>query len=129
MKKRAGFVAAAALVVIAAFTAVALGQAPAKVFEGMLVDSKCYLAHGEMGNDHSGMKECGTVCLRGGTPGALVMADKSFKVIVAPSVALAPHVGQAIRVTGAEKSGVLVPTKVELKKGNAWVPIKIDGMM
>jgi hypothetical protein len=128
MKKHAGLVAAVALVVAGTFTSVTQGQTTSKVFEGTLVDSKCYLAQGEMGNDHSGMKECGTVCLRGGTPGALVMADKSFKMIVAPSFALAPHVGQTVRVTGAEKSGVLVPTKVEVKKGDAWVAIKIDGM-
>jgi hypothetical protein len=130
MKRHAEILAATALVLTVEFSTQAQqSQTPAKVFEGTLVDSKCYLSSGAVPNDHGGMKECGTMCLKGGTPGGLLMADKSFKIVIAPSLALAPHVGQTVRVTGAEKSGVLVPTKIEVKKGNTWEVIKIDGMM
>jgi hypothetical protein len=127
MKKYAAM--AATLAIVAALSFASTIQAAPKTYEGTLVDSKCYLAHGEMGNDHMGMKDCGTTCLRGGNPAGLVTSMKEFHTIVAPSIALAPYVGQTIRVTGEEKSGAIVADKVEVKKGDMWEEIKLSGMM
>ncbi len=97
--------------------------------EGTLVDSKCYLAMGEAGNDHGAMKNCGTMCLKGGTPGGLLTKDKKFHAIIAPSTALADYVGQTIRVQGSEHNGSLMAKKVEVRKNGRWEEIKLGAMM
>ena len=51
--------------------------------EGTLVDSKCYLKDNTLtGNDHGPMKECGTMCLKGGTPGGLLTKNKQYHAII-----------------------------------------------
>lgn len=97
--------------------------------EGTLVDSKCYLAMGEAGNDHGTMKNCGTMCLKGGTPGGLLTKDKKFHAIIAPSTALADYVGQTIRVQGSEHNGSLMAKKVEVRKNGRWEEVKLGAMM
>jgi hypothetical protein len=97
--------------------------------EGTLVDSKCYLAMNEAGNDHGAMKGCGTMCLKGGTPGGLLTKDKQFHAILAPSTALADYVGQAIRVQGSIHNGSILAKKVEVWKNGRWEEIKLGAMM
>ncbi|MCL6480267.1 MAG: hypothetical protein K6U02_00935 [Firmicutes bacterium] len=97
--------------------------------EGTLVDSKCYLAMNEAGNDHGAMKGCGTMCLKGGTPGGLLTKDKQFHAILAPSTALADYVGQAIRVQGSIHNGSIMAKKVEVRKNGRWEEIKLGAMM
>ena len=77
-----------------------VGQMKDSTVEGTLVDSKCFLAGNEAGNDHGPMKNCGGMCLKGGTPAGLLTKDKKFHAIIAPAGALADHVGQTVRVTG-----------------------------
>lgn len=119
------------LLVLFAFTAAAIsaGAADATV-EGTLVDGKCYLSDNSLtGNDHGAMKECGTMCLKGGTPAAVLSKDKKFTAIIAPSIPLAPYVGQQVRVTGSQNGGSILAKKVEVNKGGKWQEVKLDVMM
>jgi len=107
--------------------AVLLPAAPAdSEYTGTLVDSKCYIAHNQTANDHGTNKNCGTLCLKGGTPGALLTSDKKMYVILAPSTALAPYVGQEIRVSGSLVSGAINASKVEVNQNGSWQEIKLS---
>ncbi len=124
----------ARLVLLLAFgVAVAAGLYAAEktvTLEGTLVDSKCYLKdNANIGNDHGGMPECGTMCLKGGTPGGLVTANKKYHPIIASSHVLAPHVGQTIRVVGTLNGTAILPEKVEVKKEGKWEEVKLGTMM
>lgn len=99
-------------------------------FEGTLVDSKCYLKDNSLtGNDHGPMKECGTMCLKGGTPPGLLTKAGKFHALLAPSLVLAPYVGQTIRVNGTLHNGAIAAEKVEVKKGDKWEEVKLGMMM
>ena len=101
-------------------------------WSGTLVDAYCYLQdNSNVGNDHSGVKDCGTDCLKNGRPAGLLTDDKKFFTIVAPAPALAKYVGQPIRVTGELYSGAIVADKLEVKQGGKWVAVDINikGMM
>src|SRR2546426_1027206 len=76
------------LLVFAVSVAVALyGAEKATTFEGTLVDSKCYLKDNSLtGNDHGTVKECGTLCVKGGTPAGLLTKTKKFHAVLAPSL-------------------------------------------
>ena len=116
------FVVAAAFGLYAAERAVTL--------EGTLVDSKCYLKDNSLtGNDHGPMKGCGTLCLKGGTPGGLLTKEKKFHAIIAPSPALAPYVGQTVRVSGTIHGGAILAEKVEVNKAGKWEEVKLGLMM
>jgi len=102
----------------------------AATLEGTLVDSKCYLKDNSLtGNDHGPVKGCGTICLKAGSPGALLTKDKKFHAILAPSPVLAPYVGQEIRVHGALHNGAIAAEKVEVKKDGKWEEVKLGAMM
>jgi hypothetical protein len=117
-------VSAVALVIIFSVVAPAAQQKD-MTYTGTLVDSKCYIAHNQTANDHGPNKNCGTLCLKGGTPGALLTEDKKFYAILAPSTALAPYVGQEIRVTGSIVSGSINASKVEVNQNGSWTEIKL----
>ncbi len=102
----------------------------AVTLEGTLVDSKCYLMdNANTGNDHGQVKQCGTLCLKGGTPGALLTKDKKFHAILAPSPALAPYVGQTVRVSGTIHNGAIAAQKLEVNQNGKWEEVKIGAMM
>jgi hypothetical protein len=128
MKK---FAVTFALVFFLSSAAAILAADKPATYEGKLVDSKCYLEDTakNVGNDHSGMKGCGTMCLKAGTPGALLTSDNKFYALLAPSIALAPYVGEAIRVTGTLHGSALQADKVEVNKNGKWVNVDIGGMM
>jgi len=99
-------------------------------WEGTLVDSKCYLADNSLtGNDHGAMKECGTMCLKMGQPAGLVTPDKSFHPIIASSIALAPHIGRTIRVTGTRHGDSIVADTIEVNVSGTWQEVELGGMM
>jgi hypothetical protein len=106
----------------------AVSAAPVTL-EGTLVDSVCYLQHGATGNDHGGMKDCGTMCLKSGTPGAVLTSDKKLHVIIAPSTALADYVGMPIRVTGEENGTAILASTAQVKKDGKWVDVKLGSSM
>jgi hypothetical protein len=127
MKMRILSVVAAVLALVLVARAADKGS-----WTGTLVDVYCYLQDdSNVGNEHSGMKTCGTDCLRNGRPAGLVTPDKKFYILVAPSPALAKYVGEPIRVTGQMINGTIVADKVEVKKSAKWeaIDIQIKGMM
>lgn len=126
--RKAGLFACLTLVVALALTVSAAEKAV--TFEGTLVDSKCYLKDNSLtGNDHGPMKECGTMCLKGGTPGGLLTKDKKFHAILGPSQALAPYVGQTVRIAGTLHNGAILAEKVEVSKDGKWEEVKLGAMM
>ncbi len=126
--KKVGLVLLLAFVVYVAAGVYAAEKAV--TLEGTLVDSKCYLKDNSLtGNDHGPVKECGTMCLKGGTPGALLTKDKKFHPILAPSLALAPYVGQTVRVQGTLVGSAISAEKVEVNKDGKWEEVKLGVMM
>ncbi len=124
----------ARLFVLLAFAvAVAVGMYAAgkpTTLEGTLVDSKCYLKdNANIGNDHGPVKECGTMCLKAGTPGGLLTKAGKFHAVLAPSLILAPHVGQTVRISGLIHNGAILAEKVEVKKADRWEEVKLGMMM
>ena len=106
----------------------AVTAAPVTV-EGTLVDSVCYLKDGAMTNDHGAMKDCGTMCLRGGSPAAVLTKDKKLHVVIAPSTALADYVGLTVRVTGEETGNAILATTAQVNKDGKWVDVKLGASM
>ena len=81
------------------------------------------------GNDHMGVKDCGTTCLKSGLPAGLVTKEKVYDILVAPAPALAPYVGQEVQVTGSLHSGAIVADKVKVRKNGSWQEIQLKSMM
>ncbi len=77
---------------------------------GILVDVACYLDDGETGNDHMDMKNCGTECLKGGSPAGLLV-DKTLYILAFPSSAFANYAGKKVEITGDEYGTNLIPKK------------------
>jgi hypothetical protein len=125
MKKSLLLMGIAVLALIVAFSVSRAAAQKDASYDGTLVDSKCYLAHNQTANDHGPNKNCGTLCLKGGTPGALLTSDKKFYPLLAPSTALAPYVGQQIRVTGSMVSGSINVSKVEVNQNGSWQEVKL----
>ncbi|MEW5979644.1 MAG: hypothetical protein AB1898_27920 [Acidobacteriota bacterium] len=123
-------VSAALLLCLVAVSPAALGADKSVSVEGILVDSKCYLKDNSLiGNDHGPMKQCGTMCLKAGTPAAVLTKDKKFHAIIAPSSALADIVGEKVRVNGSLHSGSILADKVEVNKSGKWEEVKLGAMM
>ncbi len=120
-----------ALVVAAMLgTALLFGAEKATTWEGTLVDSNCYLKDSSLtGNDHMGVKGCGTACLKQGLPAGILTKAKQYHVLVAPSLALAPYVGQEVRVSGSLHHGAILASKVEVQKEGKWEQINLKSMM
>lgn len=97
--------------------------------EGTLVDTKCYLAGGAKGNDHMGMKNCGSDCAKSGTPLGVLTSAGKYYTLAAPAPQLADYVGQTVRATGPIKSATILADKVEVKKGDKWEEVKFDSAM
>lgn len=122
------------LVAILAFAGATAGVAPRadenQIWIGSLVDASCYLTDNtQSGNEHMGMSQCGVACLKMGRPAGIVTADKKFFVLIAPSPDIAEYVGQPIRITGKLRNGSILVDKLEVKKSNAWVAVKLSTMM
>jgi hypothetical protein len=100
-----------------------------QVWTGTLVDASCYMTDNtQSGNDHLDLKGCGTACLKMGKPAGLVMPDKRFFILLAPSPDIAEYVGETIRVTGKPRNGSILVDKLEVKQGAAWVTAKLSTM-
>lgn len=113
------------------FAATALFAAPkSTVWQGTLVDSNCYLKdHTLTGNDHMGVKQCGTACLKTGLPAGILTRAKQFHVLVAPALALAPYVGDPVRVTGTLHNGAIQVEKAEVRTNGKWEEVQLKSMM
>ncbi len=97
------------------------------VIEGTLVDVKCYATGGFLTNDHGDMENCGTMCVKGGLPVAIVDKDKNVYFLAVPAPAYADWVGAHLRLTGTygkNAHAAFIPTKIEMKDGDKWVEKK-----
>jgi hypothetical protein len=98
--------------------------------EGTLVSASCYLPdNSATGNEMGGIKECGSGCLKQGKPAGLVTKEKHFHILDAPSLLLAPYVGQEMRVTGIDYHGVISVKKAEVRKDGKWEEIDIKSLI
>jgi hypothetical protein len=119
-----------AVCVLLAGTAISVRAEQNQIWTGSLVDASCYMTDNDQaGNDHMGMKSCGTACLKMGKPAGIVTADKKFFILLAPSPDIAEYVGETIRVTGKLRNGSILVDKLEVKKGTGWVTAKLSTMM
>ena len=98
--------------------------------EGTLVSSACYLGSDShpTGNDMGKQKGCGSRCLEHGDPAGLLTKEKQFHILVAPSLRLAPYVGQEVRVTGIDHNGVISVEKAEVSKDGGWKEIDLKSL-
>ena len=95
---------------------------------GTLVDVTCYLEEGDTGNDHGGMKGCGTECLNGGSPAGLLV-DKDLYILAFPAPVFSKYVGKKVELTGdVYGTNNLMPTKAfEIDKDGKKKTIDIKG--
>lgn len=95
---------------------------------GTLVDVACYLDDGDTGNDHGGMKACGTECLKGGSPAGLLVGKKLY-ILAFPAPVFKDYVGQKLELTGMVYGGSnFIPTKVAVvDKDGKKTEISIKG--
>jgi len=92
--------------------------------EGKLVSASCYLEDHSLTGDEMGGRPCGSGCLKQGKPGGLLTKDNQFFILDGPSLALAPYVGQEIRVTGEERAkDILSVYRAEVKRAGGWESI------
>ena len=104
---------------------------------GTLIDTRCYSMDpvNNKGVDHkvvSGtLKQCARACASSGIPVALLGDDGKVTILIAPSTALAPHMGKETRLTGVPALGGAVrPTKLEVRKGkDGWAEVNLAVMM
>ncbi len=94
--------------------------------EGELVSAKCYLRADLTGNDHLGMKGCGTTCVKSGNPVGLLTAEGRYYTLVMPAPEIADHIGRRLRATGTIKAGSVVPDRLEMEEGDSWKEVAID---
>jgi hypothetical protein len=98
--------------------------------EGTLVSVSCYLANNSStGNEMEGIKDCGSGCLKQGKPAGLLTKEKQFHILDAPSLLLAPSVGQEMRVTGIDYNGVISVKKAEVRTDGEWEEIDIKSLI
>jgi hypothetical protein len=94
---------------------------------GTLVDVMCYLEEGVTGNDHDGMKTCGTECLKGGSP-AGILAGKKLYTLAFPAPAFKDYVGQTLEIQGKlYLNDQLLPRKVFVVKDGQKTEVSIKG--
>jgi hypothetical protein len=72
---------------------------------------------------------CGSGCLKQGKPAGLLTKEKQFHILDAPSLLLAPYVGQEVRVTGIDYNGVISVKKAEVRKDGEWKEIDIKSLI
>jgi len=109
------------------------------LFEGVLVDARCYaLDTRNTGNDHESkagkMVNCGTACAATGIPVGLLEGGKAggkVYILLVPSKMLAEHVGKTAKVIGRIALGgsLLVDTLEVREKDGSYKKVEIVTMM
>ena len=94
--------------------------------EGELVSAKCYLREGLTGNDHLGMEDCGTTCVKSGNPVGLLTAEGAYYTLVVPAPEIADHIGRTLRARGTINAGSVVPDQLEMQEGDSCEAVEID---
>ena len=59
----------------------------------------------------------------------MLTKEKQFHILDAPSLLLAPYVGQDVRVTGIDYDGVISVKKAEVRKDGKWEEIDIKSLI
>ncbi len=95
---------------------------------GQLVDSRCWVKMGLTDGDHH---DCAIQCLKDGIPAAVLTESGDLYVILAPAMGFADYANKTVRLTGKvdAKQHVVVPTKIEIKKGADWTEGKLPKSM
>ena len=114
------------LVVVSVFLVGLVVTGQQVTVEGELVSAKCYLRADLTGNDHLGMKDCGTACVRSGNPVGLLTPGGTYYTLVIPAPEIADHIGRRLRASGIIRAGSLVPDKLEMQEGDSWEEVTID---
>lgn len=95
--------------------------------QGTLVDTSCYFAEGQKGDDHDGMEGCGKDCLNSGVPAGVLVDDKVY-ILIFPSKAFADVVGKTVEIKGeAYGNNLIHPKKAEVVDKDGKKPIKLTG--
>lgn len=97
-----------------------------KIFEGELVDSRCFLKLGARGEAHQG---CAKTCAKSGLPAGVVTAEGKYYTLAVQPSALVDYLAKTVRVTGVENQGTIVPSKIEVKKGVSWQAVRLPEQM
>jgi hypothetical protein len=95
--------------------------------QGTLIDTSCYFAEGQKGDDHDGMKACGKDCLNSGEPAGVLVDDKVY-VLIFPAKAFADYVGKVVEIKGeAYGDNLIHPKKAVVVDKTGKKPIKLTG--
>jgi hypothetical protein len=119
------------LLAISAFVLLAQ-EKKAETITGTLVDLTCYAKAGLTTNDHGNMKNCGSMCVKGGLPVGVVDANKKVHFLGVAAAGYADLVGKEVRFTGSHgqhAADVFLPEKLEVKEGDKWVEKKLPKTM
>ncbi|MBI1747536.1 MAG: hypothetical protein HYR55_13235 [Acidobacteria bacterium] len=102
-----------------------------KSIEGTLIDVKCYLGGGFKGNEHMGVKTCGTMCAKSGLPVAVLDSKDTVYHLMIPAPAVAEYIGMKVRVKGKvdSRSSSVTADYLEVNKDGKWERVKIESMM
>lgn len=92
-------------------------SAQSQTIEGELIDLRCYVSKGVVGEKHM---KCASACVKGGDPVGVVDAKGMVYTIGAQSAGFEAHMAKTVRVTGMVKHSIIIPTKLEVKEGSAW---------
>ena len=101
---------------------------PAAQLTGQLIDTRCYIKMGVTDGDH---QECAVKCMQDGIPAGVLTDKGDLYTILAPAMGFAEYANKTVRLTGKvdDKQHVVVPTKIEIKKGADWVEGKLPKSM
>ena len=95
--------------------------------QGILVDTSCYFAEGDKGDDHGDMKACGKDCLTAGNPAGVLVGDKVY-ILIFPAKAFADVVGKTVEIKGeAYGDNLIHPKKAVVIDKTGKKPIKLTG--
>ncbi|MBI4551652.1 MAG: hypothetical protein HY710_05250 [Candidatus Latescibacteria bacterium] len=115
MKK--GLIIALAFVMAGLLGTVYTLCAQSQTIEGELIDLRCYISKGVVGEKHM---KCAAACVKGGDPVGIVDAKGMVYTIGAQSAGFEALMAKMVRVTGTVKQNIIIPTKLEVKEGGGW---------
>ncbi len=64
-----------------------------------------------------------------GFPAGILTDQKVFHTLIAPSLSLAPFLGDEVRIKGSLHSGAILVRQAEVRKNDRWEAIKLQSKM